>query len=83
MSACPTISAIGYAPRSARVSLAIYDAAGRQVRRLEPPGIVTAGRHTRVWDGRSETGAEAAPGLYVARLVVDGAAFERNVPLVR
>jgi flagellar hook assembly protein FlgD len=65
------------------VSLSIYDASGRQVRRLEPPTIVSAGRYTRVWDGRTEVGAEAAPGMYLARLVVDGVRFERNIPLVR
>jgi len=70
-------------PRSARVSLSIYDASGRQVRRLGPPTIVAAGRHTQVWDGRTERGEDAAPGMYLARLVVDGVRFERNIPLVR
>ena len=65
------------------MSLSIYDASGRQVRRLGPPTIVAAGRHTQVWDGRTERGEDAAPGMYLARLVVDGVRFERNIPLVR
>jgi hypothetical protein len=70
-------------PRAARVSLAIHDAAGRVVRHLVADAVETAGRHATVWDGRTDTGARAASGVYVASLVVDDEAHQRRIPLLR
>jgi hypothetical protein len=41
------------------------------------------GRHQRTWDGLSDHGAEAAPGIYIARLTVDGVPHVRRVPFLR
>ena len=64
-----TTSAIEFAaPRGARVTLAVYDLAGRLVRTLvscESDGapVVAA------WDGDTDTGTRAASGVYLVRLV--------------
>ncbi len=59
------------APRAGRAAIVIHDARGREVRRLDA-GDVAAGSHMAVWDGRDAAGAEAASGLYVCRLHLDG-----------
>ena len=70
-------------PRAARARLAIYDALGRRVRELLPEASLTAGEHLAVWDGRDESGRNVAPGVYMARLGVEGQSFARRIPLVR
>ena len=55
-------------PRSAPVSLEVYDVAGRRVRTLVS-GTLGPGRHTIVWDGMNSSGAEVSPGIYFTRLV--------------
>jgi hypothetical protein len=69
--------------RSARVSLAVFDAAGRRVRLLEPPQSKAADRYDVTWDGHDDNGRAVSPGLYVARLEVAGRAFVRRVPFLR
>ena len=47
------------------------------------PGRCDRPGWTRVtWDGRSAAGVKAAPGAYVARLVVEGRVFTRPVRFV-
>lgn len=70
-------------PRAARARLAIYDALGRRVRELQPETSLAAGEHLALWDGRDESGRNVPPGVYMARLGVDGASFARRIPLVR
>ena len=54
--------------------LEILGADGRLVRRIEvPPGLEV------LWDGRDGSGARCAPGLYFARLVVEGRARTERV----
>jgi len=50
----------------AHVSLKMYDARGTLVRSLEN-GVLPAGLHHLVWDGRDGAGRAAAPGVYFAR----------------
>ena len=69
--------------RSARVSLAVFDATGRRVRVLEPAQQKAADRYDVVWDGQDDDGRAVSPGLYVARLEVAGGAIERRVPFLR
>jgi hypothetical protein len=54
--------------RPGKVSLAIYDARGRLVRRLEN-GPREAGRHEVNWDGADANGRSVASGVYRVRLV--------------
>ncbi len=60
-----------------RIDLAVYDIAGRRVRVLAA-GILSAGEHRIVWNGKSDTGADAASGTYFARLAIRGDG-ERNL----
>ena len=50
-------------PRAAEVRLRVFDDAGRLVRDLSP-GPMAAGVRVVRWDGRDETGARVAAGLY-------------------
>lgn len=50
-----------------RVSLKLYDAAGRLVRTLED-GSALPGRHEVWWDGRDNHGTEVGGGIYFLRL---------------
>jgi hypothetical protein len=52
---------------AARVSLRIYDAAGRLVRVLIENDR-SAGRHVEMWDGRDAGGRQLASGIYFYRL---------------
>ncbi len=70
-------------PRAARVSLAIHDAMGRVVRRLAVGVTEPAGHHATVWDGRTDSGQRAGPGVYLASLVVDKDTYQRRIPLLR
>lgn len=54
-------------PARDRIRLAVYDIAGRRVRRLVD-GERGAGRHEAVWDGRDESGRSVANGIYLLRL---------------
>lgn len=68
--------------REAMVELALFDPQGRRVRQLQAPALVAAGEHALVWDGAAERGARVSAGLYIARLVVDGRATERRIPVL-
>jgi hypothetical protein len=65
-----TILAFRLTDRSA-VELALHDARGQRVRILVD-GILPAGEHRWVWDGRDQTGRDCAGGVYLARLRIDG-----------
>jgi hypothetical protein len=63
-----------------RVTVAVYDIAGRVVRTLMQ-GDVAAGPHTARWDGRAADGTAAAAGVYVVRLSARGAEAAQRVVL--
>ena len=61
-------AAIRYAlAEEAEVRLVVYDAVGREVRRLVE-GMQEEGEHRVVWDGRGEDGRPLAAGVYFVRL---------------
>jgi len=64
---------------AARATLVIFDAAGREVRRLRS-GAAAAGRLAFVWDGADRAGHTAPPGVYFARL---GAGAGASVRILR
>lgn len=65
-------------PAAGRVSLAVYDAAGRRVGTLAD-GDFAAGKYLRSWDGRGDTGVRAAPGVYFVRLIAPGGTLTRAI----
>jgi hypothetical protein len=52
--------------RAAPVSVAVFDALGREVQRLHD-GMLPAGPARIVWNGRDRNGHEASPGVYLVR----------------
>jgi hypothetical protein len=58
-------------PSAARVSLAVYDVRGRRLRELAS-GAHPPGDQAIEWDLLDEAGHPVRPGLYFARLEVDG-----------
>ncbi|MCE5250444.1 T9SS type A sorting domain-containing protein, partial [bacterium] len=54
-------------PEAGAASLDIYNIAGQKVRGLVTE-ILTAGRHTAVWDGKDNSGATVSAGIFFARL---------------
>jgi hypothetical protein len=55
-------------PSSGRVRLAVYNSLGQSVRTLVADQVLPAGTHRVTWDGRDQAGAQAASGIYYARL---------------
>jgi len=68
--------------RATGVELAIYDATGREVRRLLDQQA-PAGHHAAVWDGRNAAGRALASGVYYVRLRAGGGTATGRVTLVR
>jgi hypothetical protein len=50
--------------RKGKVTIAVYDIAGRLVKRLLVDELVEAGDHRVVWDGKNENGVKVASGVY-------------------
>ncbi len=70
-------------PQREFVRLAVYDAAGRLVATLVGGTALGAGEHEARWDGRSDAGRAAAPGVYAYRLVAGRYSETRKLLLVR
>ena len=64
------------------IRLDIFDLAGQRIRTLAQRGA-RAGWHHKVWDGRDESGAEVASGLYMYRLQVGDRVEARKMMLMR
>ncbi len=64
------------------VRLAIYNVAGERVRTLANEEFA-AGGHTRVWDGRNDSGALVSSGIYFYRLTAPGFSQTRKMVLLK
>lgn len=62
--------------------VSVYDVEGRRVARLHE-GVLARGEHRLGWDGRSDTGAAAASGLYLVRLQSRSAQSTARLVLMR
>ncbi|MFH1845024.1 MAG: FlgD immunoglobulin-like domain containing protein [bacterium] len=67
----------------ARVSLRIYDLAGRTVRDLVDGSLVQTGEYTATWDGRDQHGRDLASGTYLCRLETGTVVMTRKMLLTR
>lgn len=63
-------------------AVTVHDLSGRRVRELES-GRGLAGERTVSWDGRTDAGASAAPGVYLIRVRRDSGAEVRKIVLQR
>ncbi|MBN1884346.1 MAG: T9SS type A sorting domain-containing protein [Candidatus Krumholzibacteriota bacterium] len=69
--------------RPERVSLRIYDVAGRRIRTLLSDRELEAGVHTCVWDGKSDNGRTVASGIYFYKLRAGAFTASRKMILLR
>jgi hypothetical protein len=74
---------IGYVlPADARVSLRVYDVAGRLVRSLVD-GPMPAGVHRARWDGTDDRGRAARSGIYFTKITVGAKILSERIMLLR
>ena len=69
-------------PAAGHARLVLYDVRGRRVRTLVD-GARAAGEHVARWDGRDESGAPAAAGVYFLRLETAGGTRGSRLALLR
>jgi hypothetical protein len=69
-------------PEAGRVRLSVYDLSGRLVATLADEER-DAGPFILTWDGKNDSGVEAAAGIYLVRLETLGAAPSKKVILMR
>jgi hypothetical protein len=87
----PSRGAVDFAwtlPRAARVDLAIWNAAGRVVRRLVRASdlggaLAAAGHGAAHWDGNDDAGRRVLPGVYFVRLEAGPATRTARVTMLR
>jgi hypothetical protein len=70
----------GKANTGGAANLAVYDLSGRRVRSLLSGGT---GSGSLLWDGRTDRGAMAAPGVYFVRFEQGGISTSRRVHIIR
>lgn len=80
----PDVSAsLEYAlPAAGRVRVRVYAATGALVRSLLD-AVETAGAHRVSWDGRDNTGASAASGVYLLRVDAGNVSRSRKITLLK
>jgi hypothetical protein len=54
-------------PRTADVEIGVYDLSGRLIRHLRH-GVLGAGAHQEIWDGRTDAGQNVSGGMYFVRV---------------
>jgi len=69
-------------PEVARVSLTVYDLAGREVW-SDGDRVMQPGRTTLEWNGRNRDGVLASAGMYMARVQVGERSLLRRLALLR
>ena len=78
------VTNIAYAvPAAGRVSLAVYDVAGRKVRTLVDADNVSIGEHSVTWNGTDERGLGVAGGVYFARLQTEAGDASTKLVLLK
>ncbi len=62
--------------------ITIHDGAGRRVRRLPAPGVVSMAPYVE-WDGRDEAGRWVGSGIYFCRVQIEGIVYQCAMTIVR
>ena len=65
-----------------QVSLAVFDPAGRRLRKLHD-GPLAAGQHAVTWDGRDDAGRTLPAGVYLCRLEQGSRSQVRKLVMVK
>jgi flagellar hook assembly protein FlgD len=68
--------------KTQKVSLGIYDLAGRRLRQLVDADLGPGG-HFHSWNGRDAAGRKVPAGVYFYRLEVEGVVETKRLTLVR
>lgn len=58
-------------PKSARVTMKVYDILGNEVRTLLNDEQISSGRNNVVWDSKNNSGMTVASGVYFYKIVTD------------
>lgn len=66
----PSTTLAFYLPKTGEASLEIYNLKGQKVKTLLK-GMITAGKHSLVWNGKDESGQAVASGVYFGILKSD------------
>ncbi|RMF54336.1 MAG: T9SS C-terminal target domain-containing protein [Calditrichaeota bacterium] len=69
-------------PHASRITLYVYDVAGRKVKTLVN-GNLPAGNHTVKWDGTNDAGQPVAGGVYLYRIQADRIVQVRKMLLMK
>ncbi|MDH5628226.1 MAG: T9SS type A sorting domain-containing protein, partial [Candidatus Krumholzibacteria bacterium] len=70
--------------QDSRVTIGIYDVAGRRVRLLVDEFVpASANVHSREWDGTADNGARAASGVFFVRMQAGGATETQKIVLLK
>jgi len=69
-------------PRAGRVSLKIYDLAGKPIRTLYE-GDINSGEAQRDWDGKDDSGRYVVPSVYFLHYVYPGGKEVRKIGVKR
>lgn len=69
-------------PVAQKVTLKIFNVMGQMVRSLEN-GIISAGPHHAVWDGKSENGSMVASGIYFYQLKTEKISSTKRMLLIK
>jgi len=78
----PQTSIVFEMPSRGDVQVEIFDVRGRSVRSLHR-GVLDAGEHAQIWDGRADDGRPVASGVYFARVQTKGLAAAARLVLVK
>jgi hypothetical protein len=74
---------IAYSVRTeSMVEIKVFNVNGQEVRTLVS-GRAQPGRHLTSWDGRTEAGGDASPGVYFCRMTVDDYRASRKMLFIR
>ena len=73
---------LGIPERGGRVSIDIFDATGRHIRKLLSETLL-AGGHSLIWDGETESGARVQSGIYFIRLLFNGQVMSDRIVVAR
>jgi len=70
-------------PSAQSVSVTLYDVSGHVVRTMAARQQFPAGNQRLTWDGMTDNGSPANPGIYFVRVLAAGASVSRTVTLLR
>jgi hypothetical protein len=78
----PVTKVAYHVPNESEVTIRVYDVSGRAVRTLVD-GVVEAGRHVAVWNGRNDAGESVGSGIYFCTMEAPDFHDSRKMTLLK